>query len=140
MKHYAFYDRSGNVVASTTCDDDALPPVPPGLFMLETAAHHQPESVYVANGSVRAKPQKPSYPARFSTATGTWSVDMDAAWAEARAKRNSLIAACDWVTLPDVPLSTEEREAWTKYRQALRDITQQPNPTAITWPVPPGKQ
>jgi hypothetical protein len=54
----------------------------------------------------------------------------------AKAERNRRLQACDWTQLPDVPAGT--REAWAKYRQALRDVTEQPGfPTDITWPVPP---
>ena len=53
-----------------------------------------------------------------------------------RKKRNALLAASDWTQLPDVPLET--KEAWAAYRQALRDITEQPDPFNIVWPTPPG--
>lgn len=50
--------------------------------------------------------------------------------------RNSLLQQSDWTQLPDVPLAT--KEAWAVYRQALRDITQQPGyPTEVNWPVAP---
>lgn len=29
----------------------------------------------------------------------------------------------DWTQLPDSPLSTEDKQAWANYRQALRDMT-----------------
>ena len=52
-----------------------------------------------------------------------------------RARRNRLLQASDWTQLPDVPLAT--KAAWATYRQALRDITEQPGwPTDITWPEP----
>lgn len=56
-------------------------------------------------------------------------------WPTIRARRDVLLAQCDWTQLPDVPLAT--KDAWAEYRQALRDITLQPNPTAIVWPTPP---
>jgi hypothetical protein len=36
-----------------------------------------------------------------------------------RAVRNDLLAQSDWTQLPDAPVN---REAWAKYRQALRDF------------------
>jgi hypothetical protein len=58
-----------------------------------------------------------------------------ATFAIIRIKRDELLAASDWTQLPDVQLST--KEAWAAYRQALRDVTNQPDPFNITWPEPP---
>jgi len=55
----------------------------------------------------------------------------------ARQERGRLLKSSDWTQLPDVPLAT--KEAWAAYRQALRDITEQPGfPETVTWPTPPG--
>lgn len=54
---------------------------------------------------------------------------------EARAKRNTLLAASDWTQVADAPV---DQAAWATYRQELRDITSQEGfPEAITWPVAP---
>lgn len=53
-----------------------------------------------------------------------------------REKRNQLLAATDWTQMPDVPQATMDK--WAPYRQALRDVPQQPGfPKNITWPVAP---
>ena len=61
----------------------------------------------------------------------------DRAIAAVRSKRNALIAATDYLALSDNTLSTE----MTKYRQALRDITNSVTTVdqvnAITWPTKP---
>lgn len=55
---------------------------------------------------------------------------------DVRAERDRRLTACDWTQLPDVPATT--RAAWVGYRQALRDVTDQPGfPAAVTWPVQP---
>jgi len=55
---------------------------------------------------------------------------------EARAKRDALLAECDWSQLPDV--KQELREAYAAYRQALRDIPDQAEfPHNIEWPEVP---
>jgi hypothetical protein len=55
--------------------------------------------------------------------------------AEARATRNSLLAASDWTQVADAPV---DQAAWATYRQELRDITTQEGfPEAVTWPVAP---
>ena len=56
-------------------------------------------------------------------------------WAEVRAQRNKLLADSDWTQMPDAPQAN--KAAWATYRQALRDITTQSDPFAITWPVAP---
>jgi hypothetical protein len=53
-----------------------------------------------------------------------------------RATRDGLLVASDWTQLPDAPVDSA---AWAAYRQALRDLTDQPGfPDTLSWPVPPG--
>lgn len=60
---------------------------------------------------------------------------------EAITERNKRLADCDWTQLPDVPLSDARKLAWQEYRQALRDITEQPEwPNNIAWPTPPSNE
>ena len=56
-------------------------------------------------------------------------------WETVRIQRNELLTQCDWTQLSDIP--SETKEAWTIYRQALRNITTQTNPFNIEWPVKP---
>ena len=52
----------------------------------------------------------------------------------ARAKRDALLIETDWMALSDVNITTE----WIDYRQALRDVPQQPGfPDNIEWPEKP---
>jgi hypothetical protein len=57
----------------------------------------------------------------------------DAAQAKAvRGERNKRLADCDWTQLPDAPVNAQ---SWANYRQALRNITNQPGfPWDIIWP------
>ena len=53
-----------------------------------------------------------------------------------RCHRDALLAATDWTQLPDVPEAT--RNAYTAYRQALRDVPAQEGfPDDIVWPPTP---
>ncbi|MGF6660062.1 hypothetical protein QF000_001706 [Paraburkholderia atlantica] len=55
---------------------------------------------------------------------------------DARQRRDFLLQQCDWTQAGDVPQAT--REKWLAYRQALRDVPQQPGfPFAIDWPGNP---
>lgn len=57
---------------------------------------------------------------------------------QAREDRNARLAACDWTVLPDAPLTDAQRAAWTAYRTALRDVTDQTGfPDSIAWPTEP---
>ena len=58
-------------------------------------------------------------------------------WVQVRWLRDSKLLECDWTVLSDVPLTAEKKAEWETYRQALRDITTQPDPFNITWPTPP---
>ena len=58
----------------------------------------------------------------------------DAQWGKVRAERNVKLSECDWTQLQDAPV---DAAAWATYRQALRDITLQSDPFAITWPSAP---
>lgn len=57
--------------------------------------------------------------------------------ASARAERDRRLAACDWTQVADAPV---DRAAWADYRQALRDVPDQPGfPDVIAWPEEPVK-
>jgi len=59
----------------------------------------------------------------------------DLTWSDIRATRNNLLAASDWRAMPDAPAMSD---AWTLYRQALRDIpATYSSPSDVVWPVEP---
>jgi hypothetical protein len=94
--------------------------------------------IRIVNGQIVPLPERPSQYHQFNYETGEWADTRDTAFyeAEARAKRQQLLAASDWTQLPDVPLAT--KAAWATYRQALRNITEQAGfPLGIVWPTPP---
>jgi hypothetical protein len=43
----------------------------------------------------------------------------------------------DWMVTRSVERGANLSAAWRSYRQALRDITDQPDPFNISWPEPP---
>lgn len=51
-----------------------------------------------------------------------------------RAIRNQLLSMCDWTQLSDGPMSTEEKQQWAAYRQALRDFTATVDLDNVVWP------
>lgn len=59
---------------------------------------------------------------------------------EAFSLRSQLLIASDWTQLPDANknLTEYDKILWNKYRQDLRDITEQPGwPLDIAWPKRP---
>jgi hypothetical protein len=53
-------------------------------------------------------------------------------------QRDRLLSESDWIGLKDVKLSKEKYAAWSAYRQALRDITEQEGyPFNVQFPQKP---
>ena len=62
--------------------------------------------------------------------------DTEEAAEAAREYRNKLLEDCDSMMVPDRP--NVNTEAWTAYRQALRNVPEQAGfPLAIVWPEQP---
>ena len=58
--------------------------------------------------------------------------------AEVRARRDQLLDATDWTQLLDAPVGGSSVEELRAYRQALRDIPEQPGfPREVAWPAAP---
>ena len=58
--------------------------------------------------------------------------------AEARSKRDKLLADTDYLLMPDYPIESDRLAKVKIYRQALRDIPEQSGfPRSITWPDKP---
>lgn len=90
---------------------------------------------YVFENQIKFKGIAPSIHHRFNFVNKTWELNNEKAWDAVRAQRDSLLTACDWVTLSDVSLSESKMTKWIQYRQALRDVTNQADPLAIVWPI-----
>ena len=58
-------------------------------------------------------------------------------WSEVRSIRTQYLSESDWTQLNDSPLTRGKKAEWIQYRQDLRDITTQPDPFNIVWPVKP---
>jgi hypothetical protein len=122
-KTWSFYHRETGVFhpGYSTCPPHADPSgmAPPDHVPIEGLFDHLSRRVDVQTGEVvSVEPPAPDLAAR------------------ARARRDSMLLACDWTQGRDVPEATALK--WRPYRQALRDITGQPGfPDDIEWPAPP---
>lgn len=57
---------------------------------------------------------------------------------QAREQRDRLLSETDYLVNSDYPITQEDRSLVIAYRQALRDITEQPGfPETIVWPMKP---
>lgn len=129
MKFFALFDSQGRLKQVLSGGAENIP----GTF--------DPENVVELSGPI---PEVPDSEGIWVFLKQDWSwVDLETPeqktekrWKLVRAERDRRLLASDWTQLPDVPLAT--KEAWATYRQALRDITEQPDPFNIVWPAAPG--
>ena len=148
MQTYSYIIRQGNKV---TVYASLLAPslegwTPPTLSDGETlewvdAAPTAQLPAIWDNGEVRQLPAKPGEYYVFDFTSNTWELNQAEAWAAVRSQRDTLLTTSDG----EVARALEQglgpiSPGWVDYRQALRDITKQPDPTAIVWPILPEKE
>lgn len=135
---YAVYGPNGQIskVVVTTPEDIILE-LKEGDQFIELPEGDDSTFYVSANATLVPIPPAPSRHHIFNFDTKQWTDTRttESEWFLVRDERKRRLAASDWTQLPDVPLAT--KEAWAVYRQALRDITTQPDPFNITWPIPP---
>jgi hypothetical protein len=96
------------------------------------------QTQYVENGYLVNIPEKPFVDSVFDYDTKSWTnPSADIRWQFIRLKRNNLLSTCDWTQSIDSPLSSEKKNEWATYRQALRDVTNQADPFNLVWPTQP---
>lgn len=66
-----------------------------------------------------------------------WCLNRDRAWWEVRRDRDAKLAKTDYKVIRAAENGEPLPAAWRDYRQALRDITKQPDPLNIVWPLEP---
>lgn len=99
--------------------------------------HKYEEDGWIADDEFHPLPKQPSPHHVFDYSAKAWTDPRtpETQWPVVRRQRDALLAQSDWTQLPDVPLET--KETWATYRQALRDVTLQPDPFNVVWPVTP---
>lgn len=92
----------------------------------------------VENGQIVAIPPKPGIYYYYDYTTGQWVYNEQENADAVINQRNYLLYQSDWTQIPNNPLTPEVQQEWAVYRQALRDIPQQPGfPANVVWPTPP---
>lgn len=83
----------------------------------------------------------PNPHAEWNPESGDWSWDSELLEQDVRRERNRLLTLSDWTQMSDSPLSSDMRDAWSSYRQELRDITSNLEGVSslldVNWPVQP---
>lgn len=130
MKTVYQTDANGIYLGKTTADES---PLEPGTYLMPAGCVETPppqvgpgllarwtEGGWVVVSAPVEMPAEPTAEELASTA---------------RRRRDILLKRCDYTQLPDAP---GDKAAWAAYRQALRDVTDQPGfPVAIDWPKEP---
>jgi hypothetical protein len=140
MKYTVFFNVTGRIflcASNMSTQEIEATATSQGLTTIEVDDAVDPDNAYVQSGSVVPMGVRPSPTHAFNYNKKVWEDirTFDDAWADVRTERNRRLQACDWTQLSDIPAET--KALWEPYRQALRDITDQPDPFNIIWPTPP---
>lgn len=139
MNVFLYKKSTGDIVAFKGNVDAGEPVIDtPELGQIETTEPTWTTTLYVKNGQLTPRPERPSREHEWNGST--WVPNTSQVAQMARLQRNELLTASDWSDLASAPqrLGGQVYQQWQVYRQALRDITSQPGfPLNITWPTPP---
>ena len=75
------------------------------------------------NGKWIKKPKKESEFHMWNATGKLWQLDEDSLIIASKGKRNIMLQQSDWTQLPDVSLTEDQKNAWRKYRESLRNMT-----------------
>lgn len=139
MKNYIIYNDLGKILRTGTClDGDFLYQAGQDEYILEGSAN--PDLYYIVDSSVIELPTKPSENHYFDYSIKQWVFNFELADSKAKYTRDRLLAEGPDRISPVwwSSMTNEEQQAWTFYRQALLDITNQVDyPEFIVWPIKP---
>lgn len=148
MKNYAFFDADGDMVGLMIADEASNPACGDAVRVEVDDAEYQDlwrnrTGAYRQNDQIIKRPAMPSSHHDWDKQTKQWVLDTVKQQTfeaqESRSKRNQLLSESDWTdTLSSKARLGAKYDDWQRYRQALRDITnQQGFPLNIVWPTPP---
>lgn len=133
---FVAYTALGQIIQTGTCTKDQLIfQTVPDCSIIEGSARIGLD--WVVAGEIHPLPSKPSTHHVFDYEERAW-IDPrteSSEWAVVRIERDRRIAETDWTQYQDTSLAL--KVYWAPYRQALRDITAQPDPFNIVWPEQP---
>ena len=133
---FVAYTALGQIIQTGTCPKDQLKfQVVPDCNIIEGTACIGVD--WIIDGAIHPLPPKPSVHHVFDYQERAWIDPRTVAseWVVVRKERDRRIAETDWTQYQDTSLAL--KVYWAPYRQALRDITAQPDPFNIVWPEQP---
>lgn len=133
MKSFIVYTLQGEILRTGQCQGSDLGLQ--GEYVMEGTANDAMQ--YIQDGVIVDMPPKPNDYSVFDYNTKQW-VDPrtpETQWEVVRAERSKRLQETDWTQLADI--YPETKALWEPYRQALRDVTSQPDPFNIIWPASP---
>jgi hypothetical protein len=75
----------------------------------------------------------------YNPSTSAFVPDVTSTASTVRQQRDNLLSTSDWVVIKSQETEQPVPPEWVAYRQALRDITDQPGfPLDVVWPTAPG--
>lgn len=134
MTEWSFYNAATGMFTGQIFTGPAsmLPgATPPGTRAMPGHHDHQSRRVDILTGNVVDLHEAPDreQPVALSPT--------ELLWKNVRLVRDKRLRESDWVALRAMDGGPPMTPAWRAYRQALRDITTQPDPLNITWPEKP---
>jgi len=142
--NYIVYNSTTGQIAWTgSCPDSDLSlQAGTGQGVISGIADGLTQYVDVSSQTVVSIPSQTDPATKFDWVTHSWVDDtanyLSTLSNEVRAKRDQLLANCDWTQVTDTPLNPTQKTAWAAYRQELRDIpTQSGFPSTVTYPSLP---
>jgi hypothetical protein len=142
MKAFAYSKQTGEIIyvfngsfsLADQIETDAIG------YINATNFEGDPDAHYIENGSIKYRGDRPTFDHKWNGATWELDVAMQTTRLtyKVRKERDERLAASDWVVAKYTELGTGIPAQWTAYRQALRDIPQQPGfPVEVQWPNEP---
>ena len=139
MKQFIIYNSEGRILRVGNCLDGDLH-YQNGVdeYVMEGKADFFTQ--YIKDDTIVDMPEKPAGEYVFNYSTEQWVFNTEKATKDALNKRNQLlregpdrISPMWWNSMTEA-----QQTEWTMYRQALLDITAQPEyPEFIVWPIKP---
>lgn len=138
MNTWLFYDATGKVLQQSISDAPPLFCAP--VVGVAACTKGNGGGFYYVDVETKKALLAPNRPCEFHVfdyVQKCWIADTEAKWHGVKRERYYLLSGSDWVVVKSqeslVPVPSE----WVAYRQALRDITDQPDPFNIVWPIAP---
>lgn len=135
---YSAVDEQGNIVAAQFTTDPNFP-IKQGLRLLPDDSNKYFDKVR-GEKFIQLRRVEPVLPEHTEIMYEVDDLPLQTIFRMQRTERDTRLALCDWRVNADLWASytDQQRKEWSEYRQALRDVTEQPGwPTDVNWPIEP---